>query len=411
MNEIVNKFLLVGDKFMPEMHLKQPGFTYSACGQFTKNKERIEKFMQTGNTDFVYKNELDKACFQHDMAYGKSKDLVKKTQLNKVLRNKAFKIASDPKYDDYQRGLASMVYKFFNKKFTLLNKSNESGIVNEPNYQLANELHKPIIKKVLERKVYSSFRDNICGADLADMQSLSKYNKGNKYLLCAIDLFSKYAWVVPIKDKKGVSIVNGFQKIISKRRKRNKIWVDQGSEFDNNYFKDFLKINNIEMQSSYNERKSVVAGRFIRTLKNKIFKHMTAISKNVYFDVLDDNVNKYNNTVHKTIRMKPIDITDDSYAEYNEDFNKKDPKFKDGDHIRISKYKNIFTKAYTPNWSEDVFVVSKFKNTVPWTYVDSGLNGGEITGSFYEKRIAKKKQTFRIEKVLKRKSDKLKGYD
>ena len=283
-----------------------------------------------------------------------------------------------------------MVYKFFNKKFALLNKSNESGIVNEPNYQLANELHKPIIKKILERKVYSSFRDNICGADLADMQSLSKYNKGNKYLLCAIDLFSKYALVVPIKDKKGVSIVNAFQKIISKRRKRNKIWVDQGSEFDNNYFKDFLKINNIEMQSSYNERKSVVAGRFIRTLKNKIFKHMTAISKNVYFDVLDDNVNKYNNTVHKTIRMKPIDITDDSYAEYNEDFNKKDPKFKDGDHIRISKYKNIFTKAYTPNWSEDVFVVSKFKNTVPWTYVDSGLNGGEITGSFHEKRIEKK---------------------
>ena len=104
MNEIVNKFLLVGDKFMPEMHLKQPGFTYSACGPFTKNKERIEKFMQTGNTNFIYKNELDKACFQHDMAYGKTKDLVKRTQSDNVLRDKAFKIASDPKYDGYQRG-------------------------------------------------------------------------------------------------------------------------------------------------------------------------------------------------------------------------------------------------------------------------------------------------------------------
>ena len=103
MNEIVNKFLLVGDKFMPELHLKQPGFTYSACGPFTKNKERIEKFMQTGNTDFIYRNELDKACFQHDMTYGKSKDLTKKTQSDKVLRDKAFKIASDPKYDVYQR--------------------------------------------------------------------------------------------------------------------------------------------------------------------------------------------------------------------------------------------------------------------------------------------------------------------
>ena len=111
MNKIVNKFLLVGDKCMPEMHLKQPGFTYSACGPFTKNKERIEKFMQSGNTDFIYKNELDKACFQHDMAYGKSKDLIKRTQSDKVLKDKAFKIASNPKYDGYQRGLASMVYK------------------------------------------------------------------------------------------------------------------------------------------------------------------------------------------------------------------------------------------------------------------------------------------------------------
>ena len=115
MNEVINKFLLVGDKFMPEMHLRQPGFTYSACGPFTKNKERIEKFMQTGNTDFIYKNELDKACFQHDMAYGKSKDFIKRTQSDKVLRDKAFKIASNPKYDGYQRGLASMAYKFFDK--------------------------------------------------------------------------------------------------------------------------------------------------------------------------------------------------------------------------------------------------------------------------------------------------------
>ena len=180
MNEIANKLLLVGDKFMPEMNLKQPGFTYSACGPFTKNEERIEKFMQTGNTDFIYRNELDKACFQHDMAYGKSKDLAKRTQSDKVLRDKAFKIASDPKYDGYQRGLASMVYKFFDKK------SSGSGIANEPNYQLANELHKPIIKKIKKRTVYSSFRGNIWGVDLADMQSLSKYNQEIKCLLCAI---------------------------------------------------------------------------------------------------------------------------------------------------------------------------------------------------------------------------------
>ena len=131
---------------------------------------------------------------------------------------------------------------------------------------------------------------------------------------------------------------------------------------------------------------------------------MTAVSKNVYFDVLDDIVNKYNNTVHRTIKMKPIDVTDDSYAEYNEDFNKKDPKFKVGDNVRISKYKNIFAKGYTPNWSEEIFVISKIKNTVPWTYLINDLNGEEITGSFYEKKLQKISQKkFRIEKVLKRK--------
>ena len=158
---------------MPEMHLKQPGFTYSVCGPFTKNKERIEKFVQAGNTDFIYKNELHKACFQHDMANGKTKDLVKRTQSDKDLKDKAFKLVSNPNYDGYQRGLTSVFYKFFYKK------SKGSGIVNKPNYQLANELH----------KLYSSFRDNIWGVDLADMQSLSKYNKGIKYLLCATYLY------------------------------------------------------------------------------------------------------------------------------------------------------------------------------------------------------------------------------
>ena len=260
MNEIINKVSLVGDKFMPEMHLKQPGFTYSTCGPFTKNKERIEKFMQTGNTNFIYRNNLDKACFQHDIAYGKSKYLIKGTQSDKFLKDKAFKIANNPNYDGYQRGLASVVYKFFDKK------SKGSGIINEANCQSANELHEPIITKFKKRKVYSSFKDNIWGVDLADMWLLSQDNIGIKYLLCVNDLFSKYAWVIPIKDKKGTSIVNAFKEILSdSNRKSNKIWVDPGSEFYNKSFKDFLKINNVEMYSTYNKGKSVVAERFIRT--------------------------------------------------------------------------------------------------------------------------------------------------
>ena len=139
MNEIVKKILLAGDKFMPEMRLKQPGFTYSACGPFAKNKERIQKFKGMGDTNCIYKNELDKACFQHDMAYGDFKDLKRRTFSDKVLRDKAFNIAKNPKYDEYQRELASMVYKFFEKK------SKGSGIVNndiKQNLQLAKEFHK-----------------------------------------------------------------------------------------------------------------------------------------------------------------------------------------------------------------------------------------------------------------------------
>ena len=139
------------------------------------------------------------------------------------------------------------------------------------------------------------------------------------------------------------------------------------------------------MYSTYNEGKSVVAERFIKTLKNKIYKHMTAVTKNLSFDFLDNIVDKYNNTYSRTIKMKLKDVKFDSYAEYNVNSNEKDPKVQVGDHARISKYENIFAKGYTPNWSEEVFAISKIKNRVPWTYVISGLNDEKIAGTFYEK--------------------------
>ena len=230
MDQIINKFLLAGDKFMPEMHLRQPEFIYSACGPFTKNKQRIQKFMQTGDASYIYKNELDKACFQH-MAYGKYKILEKRTQSDKILKGKAFTIANNPKYDGYQGELASMVYKFFDKK------SKGTGIKSTPNQQLANELHKPIIRKFKKRKVYYSFKDNIWGVDVVDIQMISKYNKRIRYLLCAIDLFSKYIFVVSLKYKKGITIANAFQSTLdSSKIKPNKIWTDQGNEFYNTHF-------------------------------------------------------------------------------------------------------------------------------------------------------------------------------
>ena len=157
--------------------------------------------------------------------------------------------------------------------------------------------------------MYSSYKDNIWGVDLSDMQLFSKYNKGIKYLLCVIDLLGKYSWVVPLKYKRRVGIINAFQSVLnSSTRKPNKIWINQGSEFYNNQFKKWLKDNDISMYSTHNEGKSVVAERFIRTLKNKIYKHMTSISKNVYFDVLDDIVDKYNNMMKNIMKnlMKKI---------------------------------------------------------------------------------------------------------
>ena len=184
--------------------------------------------------------------------------------------------------------------------------------------------------------------------------------------------------------------------------------MDQSGEFYNNLFKRFLKINNVEMYPTYNEGKSVVVERFLRTLKNKIFKHMIAISKNVYFEVLDDIVNECNNKVHRIIKMKPTDVPSDSYAEYNGDYNVTKAKFKVSDCVRISKYKNTFAKGYMQNWSGGVLIISKINNTVPWTYVISDLNGEKIAGSFYEKELQKiSQEKFRIENVLKRTGDKL----
>ena len=231
MNNTINKLLLAGDKFMPGIHLRQPQFTYTACGPFTKHEQRIQKLKETGDTNYIYKNELDKACFVHGAAYSDSKDPAKRTVADKILKNKAFDTAKDPKYDGYQRGLASIVYKFFDSEVTSPDeKSVGSGAkrvntkITPQNQRLAEELHKHIIRKFKKRKVHAAFKDNIWGADLADMQLLSKYNKGIRFLLCVIDIFSKHAWVVPLIDKKGISIVKAFQIILKQsNRKPNKI--------------------------------------------------------------------------------------------------------------------------------------------------------------------------------------------
>ena len=213
-------------------------------------------------------------------------------------------------------------------------------------------------------------------------------------------MFSKYAFVVSLKDKKGISIVNAFNKIIKQcNRKPNKIWVDQGGGFYNHVFKKWLSGYDIIMYSTFMEGKSVVAERFIRTLKDKLYKHTTTTGKNVYYDALDDVVNEYNNTVHNTIKMKPIDVgantTKSSSLKrkrvYIDEHNEKDSRFKVGDRVRISKFKNIFPKGYTPNWSKEIFIVDKINDTLPYTYNLKDLNDEEIIGSYKDRELQKTK--------------------
>ena len=186
-----------------------------------------------------------------------------------------------------------------------------------------------------------------------------------------------------LKDKKGVSIVNAFQKILNdSKRKPNKIWVDKGVEFYNRSMKSWLEKNNVVMYSTHNEGKSDAAERFIKTLRNKIYKYMASISKNVYIDKLDDIVDEYNNTYHRTIKMKPIDVRDNTYINIDKELYDNDHKFNIGDHVKISKYKNIFAKDYAPKrailYTKEIFVIKKNKNTVPLTYVINDLNDEEI---------------------------------
>ena len=280
-----------------------------------------------------------------------------------------------------------LYFKHFSiKKIKVVVLEMKLNKINKLQMNFINQLLKKKFKKI---RVYSLFKDNVWGVGLADMQLINKFNKGTRFLLCVIDIFSivsKYSWVVTLKDKKGVTIVNAFQKVLGRsNRKPNKIWVDKGSDFYNSSFIKWLKGNDIEMYSTYNQGKSVVAERFIRTLKNKNYKYMTSISENLYIDKLYDIVNEYNNTYHEAIKMKPVDVKSGNYVEYNVNFNDKYPKFQVGDHVRISKYKNIFGEGYTPNWSEEIFVIKKVQTTVPWIYVSNEFNGEEIIATFMKK--------------------------
>ena len=254
----------------------------------------------------------------------------------------------------------------------------------------------------MRRRVLVNGIDRIWAADLVDMQTVSKFNRGVKYLLAVMNIFSKYVWLIPLKNKTGKSVALAL-KTIFKERKPEKMWVDKGKEFYNKDVKDL-----IELYSTENEEKSSVVERWIRTMKEKMWKYFSAKSTNVYMNVLLDLVKEYNNTRHSSIKMtlvkaskkeNKLTVWRNLYPEHLEvrDIN---PKFSVGDKVRISKKKKTFEKGYATRWSEEIVEV---KHTSPPTYKIVDLNGEEIKGSFYESELQKTSQEiFRIEKVIKR---------
>ena len=278
--------------------------------------------------------------------------------------------------------------------------------------QLADELHKPIKRNFQKRTVVSNGIDDIWAADLVEMQKFSKWNKGIKYLLMVIDVFSKYGWIRGLKDKKTETVGKAFDDIFKSKRKPKMFWTDKGSEFISNHFKEFLKREGIKLYHTENEEKSSVVERWNKTIKTNMWKMFTANNNTVYWDKINKLVDNYNNARHSSIKMTPVEASKKKNENkvwanlYGDSIYMKpgQPKFSIGDRVRISKYKRkVFDKGYTPNWTEELFVIDKVNPTKPVTYSIVDLMGEDIKGTFYEQELQKaKQQTFKIEKIIKR---------
>ena len=276
--------------------------------------------------------------------------------------------------------------------------------------QLAEELHKPITRKFTKRRVFVKGVDEIWAADLVEMGKFSDWNKGIKYLLMVIDVFSKFGWIEPLQNKKGETVAAAFEKIFKLGRQPRLLWTDKGKEFYNKNVNQLLSKKNIKLYSTENEEKSSLAERFNRTIKQKMWKMFSANNNTIYFDKIDELLKNYNSSWHRSVKMTPIAASDIKNKHhvfanlYSDEIYKqvKKPKFRIGDKVRISKYKRkLFDKGFTPNWTEEIFVINEILNTKPVTYRLVDLQGEAVTGSFYEPELQKTTQEiFRIDEVI-----------
>ena len=389
---LLNKFI---NNLPIEMHL--PGHNFTGPG--TKLNKRL-------NPDLTPKkwskpvNRVDKAAYHHDVCYLKNNDTATRNAVcDKNMLKELEGIYNPTTREKMERGLVS----------SLIGTKARFGWGVEEKKTLAEELHKPIIRKFERRRVLVNGIDKIWAADLVDMREFSKFNKGVKYLLAVIDIFSKYGWLIPLKDKTGEAVASAL-KTIFKERKPEKMWVDKGKEF---YDKDVKEL--VELYSTENEEKSSVVERWIKTMKEKMWKYFTANSTNVYLNQLSELVKEYNNTRHSSFKMTPVEASESEneltawrnlYPKHLEirDINL---KFSVGDKVRINKKKKTFEKGYTTRWTEEIFTIVEVKRTQPPTYKIADLNGEQIQGTFYEPELQKTSQElFRIEKVIKRRKKK-----
>ena len=357
----------------------------------------------SGNTDAI--------CAQHDVDYTLAKNLKDKH----IADERMIKAINELPYNKQQYGTFLVKNIIKSKRKLGLGVENHNKILSE-------ELHKSKRKNYPRRKIIVNHIDEIFAADLVEMQKFAKLNKGYRYLLTCIDIFSKFAWVIPLKDKKGITIKNALEKIF-KERKPKFLWTDRGTEFYNKQVQDLLNENNIKLYSTNNsEIKSPIVERFNRTFKNMMHKKFTENSNTIFYNILDELVNNYNNKYHSKMKMSPIQgskkINEKKIKNiYNFEKTKRLGKFKIGDKVRISLEKDIFEKSYETNWTEEIFVIYNIKySNVPYYYLKD-LNNEKLQGTFYQEELLKTKQDdlYTIEKILKTNKNKIyvkwKGYD
>ena len=392
---ILNKMI---NNLPVEMHLLGHNFT----GPGTKLNKRL-------NADLTPKewskpiNRIDKAAYHHDICYLKNNDTATRNNVcDKNMLQEMKNIYNPTLRERMERGLVSTLIGT-KKRFGW-------GLKKKKFSTLAEELHKPVKQKFNKRRVMVNGIDKIWAADLADMKAFEKDNDGYTFLLLVIDIFSKYGWIVPLKNKKGVNVAKALENIFQER-KPGKLWTDKGAEF---YNKDVKKL--LDIYSTENEEKSSIVERWIRTMKEKMWKYFTDNNTYRYIDILPDLVEDYNNTVHTSIKMTPIEASKKKneltvwrnlYPDRYKTHNLRTPKFSVGDEVRITKKKKVFEKGYTTKWTEEMFTIKKIQNTNPITYKLEDLQGEEIKGSFYEQELQKTdQQIYRIEKIIKKEKGK-----